>query len=804
MKFRLLFLVLLSFCMCVNSSFAQANLQEFSVFSGKVIGNYDQELIGATIYIEDLGIGTDTDFEGDFFIDNIPSGIHTVIVSYVGYEKVINEVDFNQSEVEKNFLLNPDERLLIEVEVFGVRRERPEKMDALTRIPLRLDEQVQSISVISQKMLTEQGVLTLNDAVRNAPGVGTFATFGNTSESLTSRGYRGIPVLKNGVRVHSDFRGSGFLTDMQGVETIQILRGSAAIAQGLGNDLGSAGGVVNIATKTPRFINSGNVGFRAGSWEQIRPTFDLQFVTDKLQRTAFRINGSYEKSNSYRSHVSKDRIYINPSFAWQPDEKTKVTLEMDYMHDSRTPDQGTVNLSADSVYNVYDMPHNNFMGFASDRQITNTLTYMGQLNRELNEFLDLRVAYAGADLDQSKIGSHVSPLRNVGQTQQYNLRSRAYSGNRRSDKNGVLQIDLIGKDLFTGSVKHTFNLGLDYRWTNVSTINTNSVITDTIDVLQPINNEAPQVELADLDPVTTRDYSYGLLLQEVITFNKYIKTSLGLRYSQISGVSNNNVSTTGGSVWDPLFGLIVTPFENFNLFASYTTTTSLRGAGNLLEDKMTSVGPSKEKQFEAGFKSEWFNNRLRFNATWFHIINNNISYAALDDAGNNTGYYIKAGNLKRQGLELELTGKLFKNMDVVLGYSYLDAGYHDSPYYHEGSAPMNTANHMSNGWINYTFFEGPLRNLSLGVGSYYVGARPFAEYTYQVLPGHNVQPNTKPFIADSYTTVNLQAGYRVDNVQLRVFANNILNAKGYTSYYRGGYLNPIDPINFAATINYQF
>lgn len=286
-------------------------------------------------------------------------------------------------------------------------------------------------------MLNDQGVLTLNDAVRNVPGVTTFATFGNTSESLTSRGYRGIPIVKNGVRVHSDFRGTGFLSDMQGVETIQVLRGSAAIAQGLGNDLGSAGGVVNIATKTPKFINTGNISFRAGSWGQIRPTFDLQFVTDRLQRSAFRINGAYELGDSYRSHISKDRIYINPSFAWHPDEKTNVTIEMDYMHDSRTPDQGTVNLSADSVYNVFDMPNDRFMGFKTDRQMVNTLTYMGHLNRVLNDYLSVRIAYAGAVMNQRKVGAHVSSLRNATQTGLYNLRSRVYSGCSRDDKNGV-------------------------------------------------------------------------------------------------------------------------------------------------------------------------------------------------------------------------------------------------------------------------------------------------------------------------------------------------------------------------------
>lgn len=782
-------------------AFSQFN----NIFSGTVTNNEGDELIGATVFLDELGIGDDTDSNGEFYLNNVPTGQYSVIVSYIGYTPQKKVINFQEKgEKNENFILQNDEHILLEVEVFGNRRERPEKMDALTRIPLRLDEQVQSISVISQKMITDQGVLTLNDAVRNSPGLTTFATFGNTTESLTSRGYRGIPVVKNGVRVHSDFRGSGFLTDMQGVETIQILRGSAAIAQGLGNDLGSAGGVVNIATKTPRFINSGNIGLRTGSWGQLRPTFDIQFVTDKLQRTAFRINGAYEQVNSYRSHVTKDRIYLNPSFAWQPDNKTKVTVEMDYLHDSRTPDQGTVNLSADSIFNVYEIPHEKFMGFSSDRQVVNTISYIAHLNRSLNDWFSLRIAYAGSNMNITKIAAHVSPLRNASQTGNFNLRSRAYSGSERLDKNGVFQLDLIGKDLHTGFIKHTFNIGLDYRWTDVSTINTNSIIVDTINVIQTIPNLAPNVQLTNGDPVISRDYSYGLLLQELMTINEYLKLSLGLRYSQMSGLNENTISTNGGSVWDPLFGLILTPYKNLNFFASYTTTTSLRGAGNLLEDKVTQIGATREKQIEAGIKAELFDNRLRFNATLFHILNNNLTYAALDDAGRNTGYYIKAGNLKRKGVELELTGKILRNMDAVIGYSYLDAGYHDSPYYHEGSTPMNVANHMANSWLNYSFFEGFLRDLSIGAGVYYVGERPFAEYTYQILPGHNVQPNIKPFLADSYTTVNLQAGYRMNKVQLRFFFNNIFNSKGYTSYYRGGYLNQTDPTNIAATINYRF
>lgn len=780
--------------------------QQHSTFKGKVFNSEGEPLMGATIFIQQLGLGDDADSNGVFEIKHIPEGTYKVVVSYLGFEPIEEEVAFRSGETKDvNFRLAPDKNVLSEIEVFGARRERPEKLEALTRIPLRLDEQVQSISVISHKMITDQGALTLNDAVRNAPGLTTFATYGNTSESLTSRGYRGIPVVKNGVRVQSDFRGTGFLSDMQGVETIQVLRGSAAIAQGVGNDLGSAGGVVNIATKTPQFVNMGNVGIRTGSWGQFRPTFDLQHVLNSTGTAAFRINGAYERSDSYRAHVSKDRIYVNPSFAWRPDDKTKIVLEMDYMHDSRTPDQGTVNLSADSVNNIYKMPHDNFMGFASDRQISNILTYMAHATRELGNGYSFRIAYAGSNLDLKSVKAHVSQLKNVASTGKYNLRSRAYSGSQRDDKNGVLQIDFRGIDIYTGSIKHTFNAGFDYRWFNVETTSTNSMVVDTIDVLQKISNIAPKVKLVDGTPSNAREYTYGLSFQEVITFNKYLKASLGLRYSQYSGVSNNAITTNGGDVWDPLFGVIITPFKDFNIFASYTTTTSLRNASRLLlEDKESTVGPEREKQFEVGFKSEWFDNRFRFNATYFNIRNNNLSYEALDEGGNSTSLYIKAGNLKRQGVELDITGRLLRNLDLVLGYAYLDAGYHDSPYYHEGSAPMNTTDHTANAWLNYTVIGGPLRNLAFGAGAYYVGKRPLAEYTYRVVPGHDVQPNTRPFLADDYLTVNAHISYRYQNYTLRAFVNNIFDSTGHTAYYRGGYLNPTDPTNFAVSLNYSF
>lgn len=772
---------------------------------GKVVDEQNMPLIGALVYCGTENKRAITNDKGEFTLEKLDENVNILEISYVGYETtsatVIADND-NLTTVEVKML--PDDKLLSTVEVFGVRKKQPEKMDMLTRIPLRASEQIQSISIISDKMLTEQGVQTLSDAVRNAPGLRSFGTFGGTTESLTSRGFRGVPTLKNGVRVNSDFRGTGFISDMQGVETVQILRGSAAISQGLGGDIGSAAGAINIATKTPHFKNRGDVGLRIGSWATVRPTFDVQTVMGTDENVGIRLNGALERGDNYRVNVEKDRFYINPSVAWKPNKKSEIILEMDYLHDSRTPDQGTVNLAVDSINAIYKMPNDKFMGFKTDRSITDATSYTARYNRSLGNGYFFKAVYSGSDLSSQKFASLASVLKSSAKDGDYNRRSRKFSGSKRDDKNQLFQFDFVGKDIHTGKIRHTFQLGVDFRTNFTATQSTNSVTVDTIDVLKTIKNDLPSgITLKYGDVEEARSFSYGISAQDVITFNKYLKASLGARYSQANGVAANVASSINGGVFDPMAGIIVTPVENVNFFASYATTTSLRNATSLLEDG-TPVGEAKEKQFEFGVKSEWFQDRLRFNLTFFNLLNDNLTYEILNNALQGTGRYLKVGELTRKGLEAELTGRLLPTLDVVMGYAYLDAQYQNSPSYVNGSAPMNTAKHTANGWVNYTIPTSALKNLSFGLGAYYVGAQALAEYTQREIAGHQIQPNTRPFLTDPYTTVNFQMGYALKNIQLRLFVNNVLNQIGYTAYYRGGYLNPTAPRNFALNVNYKF
>lgn len=711
-------------------------------------------------------------------------------------------------ETKKN--TNDSINNLEQVEVFGDRNRQQRGLESITRFPISSQNQIQSISIISDKLIQDQGALTITDAARNVPGVTLFGSYGGNRESMSIRGFRGVPILRNGVRQDSDFRTASGIADMQGVESIQVIKGSSAITQGVGSGLGSAGGVINLVTKTPRYINAGNIGLRVGSWNQVRTTFDVQHVITKDKSLAFRLNGAYQQGDSYRDVVKSKRFYIQPSLAWRPDDKTEIIAEMDYLNFDGVPDRGTVNLAADDTQAIVNMGHR-FLGFNTDFDKSEAITYSFRATRELTDKISVRAAYYASYNDRDQQGTALGLVTENGVTN-YLKRSRSMSRSTRDDRNSTVQIDVMGKNMESGIFKWNWQAGYDYTKYRVDTRNAeidlnNKLITSipiperNIDnVLDPIDNTVPsnfdwsQMNITKSTPID-EGYYYGFMTQHQLNITDYVKVVGALRWS-FSGSDSKDVL-------DPMIGLMISPVKNINLFGSYTTTSSLRSSTNPLEGGGT-VGTSRTKQIEFGIKTDWFNDRLRANVTYFDMKNENLSYQILTSAGANSGFYGLAGDLKRKGVEVDISGRPLPNVQVLLGYAYLDARYEDSPAYVNGSRPMNAPRNTANAWVQYKFqnTHSFIDGVSLSAGVYYVGSRPVNEYTQKTII-HNTTPGVKPFLMPEYTTLNAQVGYSLKRFDFRLFINNITNEIGYNSYYRGGYINQIDPFNMAGQVIFK-
>ena len=82
------------------SAFQQVLSQSTNYISGTVIDKNNNPLIGANINLKGTFMGSTTDFNGNYRIDNIDPGKYQLLVSYIGYKSQQIELYISRGSVE--------------------------------------------------------------------------------------------------------------------------------------------------------------------------------------------------------------------------------------------------------------------------------------------------------------------------------------------------------------------------------------------------------------------------------------------------------------------------------------------------------------------------------------------------------------------------------------------------------------------------------------------------------------------------------------------------------------------------------
>ena len=172
-------------------------------------------------------------------------------------------------------------------------------------------------------------MLNMADVVRYVPGI-TMAQ---------GEGHRDAPVIR-GNATTADFYVNGVRDDVQyyrdlyNVERVEAVKGANALTFGRGG----GGGVINRVTKEAQFYPSRRSRVQGGSLGTKRFTTDFgQSINDKV---AFRLNGMYENSDSFRHGVEYRTLRLAPTVTIKPGERTQLRLRYEYFNDGRTVDRG--------------------------------------------------------------------------------------------------------------------------------------------------------------------------------------------------------------------------------------------------------------------------------------------------------------------------------------------------------------------------------------------------------------------------------------------------------------------------------
>ncbi|MGL5786380.1 MAG: TonB-dependent siderophore receptor [Bacteroidales bacterium] len=768
-----------------------------STIKGQIIDEKGAPLTGANIWIAEINKGTITNEKGEFLIESVPEGSYELDLTYIGYEPESKLVTVRaEKDVNQKFTLREKEIHMDEVVVRAGRRMPNQKLPyTLSRLPVELKAQPQTISVVDRKLLDEQDVTDVKDAILNVPGAYSWATYGGAMNSFGARGYRGISFMKDGILMETS------QPEMDGVEEVQVIKGASAVL--FGNV--SPGGIINLSSKRPKTQLGGDVKLSYGSFNTIRTGVDVWGGLDRHNKVSFRLNTSYEKGDSYRKFVEKEKFYFNPSLFWRIGNKSDLLVQYDYLSDNRTPDNGTILYD----WKIYDLPFDRFTGLKSDNIGIENQSLSATFNHRFTDQLTLRAVVNRTleSRDDYRIDKHSNVIQGT------SLLKRLLTSTENDYKHTLVQIDLLGANFKTGFVTHNFQAGMDFRTTDKSQLTYKSAVIDTIDVINgPIRNDIANLPKLSRDKQTdTRTSKIGFMAQDIMNLGKHFRASLGLRYTGVfntekiytytdSKTKVSPKSTPHG--FSPSAGLSYLPVENMNIFATYTNTftpVTLRGInGEELGNEITN-------QFEAGIKSDFLQNKLSFNATYFYIHNNNQVGEVLAQDANGSwvaqGYGERNGEIRNQGVELEFHAYPAEGLHLQAGYAYIDAKYIKSVRYKDNTVPFNTPKNTFNVWGSYTFNKGVFKGLFLGAGVYYTGERNANDQVK--LPWHGINPGDPVVKLKAFTELNANIGYSIQNWRFKLSAKNLLDERAYLTY-RYNFINPITPRNFNLTVNYQF
>jgi len=679
---------------------------------------------------------------------------------------------------------------LQEVVVTGSTIDNPVSIGKTTIQPMDLP---QATSVITSETLENQQVNSISDILKNANGVYIMGTAGGYQEEIASRGFslRSDNTFKNGIRY---FNGMSFETS--GLEKVEFLKGSAAML--FGNV--APGGVLNLVTKKPKYNFGGEVGFRFGSFNTIKPTLDVYGALNKKKTIAFRINGSYEKADSYRDYVNSERYYINPSFEFKLSDKTKLLIETDYTNDTRTPDFGAGVIN----YEVVNIPRSRFLGVTwgkyDSEQLSNTLTLTHKINSNWSVNFINGIRYYKTELLSNArpntggaIGADGNWTRNI---QKSKAKDNYFT--QQANLNGLFSV---------GKTSHNFLFGADVEnYKTISTRYNNVNGYDTINIFEDYNpaNEGA-IPNPTLNTITSSPISrFGIYAQDLVTLTEKWKVLAGVRYSyqdtESSVFKDSNGSTEVTNNYDDAFspkvGLIFQPTKNHSIFATYSNSFDVNTGTDI---NGNALKPSIIDQFEAGIKNKLFNEKVQANITVYQIDNNNLAQVSLENGNTNSSIKELAGSIRSKGVELDLSANPFKGFQVVAGYSFNETKYVESNTYIVGSLlrynPKNTAN-LS---FNYTLESGKLKGVNFGLINTYFGER-YAGRSTQVTTENDVR---RLIYLEDYIQMDATLGYTFKRFSIRTKLSNVFNELNYNAHDDNS-LNPIAPRNYSIALNYKF
>ncbi len=636
-----------------------------------------------------------------------------------------------------------------------------------TRTPTDRLEIPQSIQVIPEQLLEDQQAIELDEAiVNNTSGVVVNTTEGSGFR-FAIRGFDRANILRDGFNLSaSDGIRSGLsvLSETANLERIEVLRGPASILYG---DL-NPGGVINLVTKQPLADPFYEVGLQVGDHDFFRPSLDVTGPLTGDERVRYRLNALYENDNGFRDFdQNMQRFFIAPVVAWEIDDRTNLSVELEYLNDERPYDTGTLAFGD----GIIDIPRDRIANEFDDSRDQNTFIAGYTFEHEFNDNWEIRNAlrYGRQSVD-GRVANPVAFNESTG------IVTRLDAAVDNFRESVALQTNVVG-EFETGAIGHTLLFGADFSTNSTDRLTEGNFTAPLIlNIFDPVYDATPRDEsrfLPALDEFV-RTNRFGIYLQDQISFTDQLILVAGLRYDTVEQNLTTDETFQGpnripgdsqsqdNDAWTPRIGLVYQPTSDLALYTSYsrsfTPNFSTTVDGDFLE-------PEEGEGFEVGVKTEFLDDRLFASLSYFNITRQNVAVPD-PDAMAVFNAFIGTGEQNSEGIEFDVVGEILPGWNVVASYSYIDAEVTEDTVIDEGNNLIGIPEHSASLWTTYRLQSGDLEGLGFGLGINYVGDRE--------------GDINNSFELDDYFLTNAAIFYERDNWELAVNFKNIFDVEYIT------------------------
>ncbi|EZP35506.1 TonB-dependent siderophore receptor [Janthinobacterium lividum] len=671
-----------------------------------------------------------------------------------------------------------------------------------TPLGLSVRETPQSVSVITQQRMQDQGLNTIAQVMAQTPGI-TLFSLGSERTGFTSRGYSITNYQLDGVSTHSENLGlnaipSQSLADMALYDRIEVLRGASGLMTGAGD----ASGAINMVRKKPTAQFQASVEGELASYDERRAMADVSGPLNETGTVRGRLVTVYEEGDSIIDGYSRNKKVVYGVVEADLSRDTKLTAGV--THQRKRSNGSLSYLGFPLFYSngvMTDLPRSFSPAAKSNRFDTNSTDLFATVEHALANDWKLKISANRVQSSQEERAVYLSvsggfPDQATGDGLSLNADYRDYQLQ-------VNSVDVNVRGPFSAfGRQHELVLGMDYsEFQSTTDGRFDRGVENTPVNLYRWNRTATPVfggTTVIYDSTRRQASAYAASRFNLSERLKLIAGAKVLRYSEnyISDAPSVNFYSASPAsesrVFTPYGGLVFDIDGTHSAYASYSTIYQPQASqdryGKLL-------APREGKTFEAGIKSGWLDGRLNTSAALYQIRQSNLSESdpgyTVPGTNNPANRTIKGA--KTQGVDVEATGAITQDWNVSASWSYSQTENN------AGKAILTTfPRHLVKLWTTYRL-PGDLNRLTIG------GGVNWQSRVYSDIDAWQIN-STLHWEQKAYSVASLMARYDVnDKLSATVNVANLFDKK-YTAsvsdWWYSGMYGPARKV--ALSVRYQF